>query len=199
MPTGPPHLCDASGDEVGGRGRRTEVEPAQRLRGVRVEHGTGCSLADDVGDGRQRLDRAGLVVDEHHRHERDVLVEGARQRVEVDDAPPVDGHDATSGRRHRMEDGVVLDRAAHDRAAVRAEHAADGEVVGLGAAAREHDLAGLTADDCGELLTRAVERRSRADGPARGRPTGCRRRRARTGTIAASASGRSGVVAAWSR
>ena len=53
MPTGPPHLCDDQRDEVGRRGRRAEVEPAQRLRGVGVEHCTGCALVDHVGDGRR--------------------------------------------------------------------------------------------------------------------------------------------------
>ncbi len=201
MPTGPPHLCDASVTRSAAAAASRDVEPAERLRGVGVEHRAGRALADDVRDRGQRLDGADLVVDEHHRHEGDVVVERGGQRVEVDDAPPVDGHDAA--RRPRAtgcEHGVVLDGAAHGRAAPRAEHAAHREVVGLGAAAREHDLAGLRSRRrSASSLAGVVEGGARLRARARGRPTGCRRRRAAHGTIAASASGRSGVVAAWSR
>ena len=57
----------------------TEIEPLRRLHGVGVQDRIRCALADERGDLRERLDDAGLVVDEHHRDDRGALVERVRR------------------------------------------------------------------------------------------------------------------------
>ena len=137
----------------------------------------GACGPHDLGDLGERLDGADLVVDERHRHERDVGVEGGGELLEVDEAAPSTADRATARLLHRVQHGVVLDGGADDRAAPRAEHAAHGEVVGLGAAAGEHDLAGLAAHHRGQALPGPVERGASLAGEGVGCPTGCRSRR----------------------
>jgi hypothetical protein len=77
-------------------------------------------------------------------------------------------------------------------------HAADGEVVRLGAARREDDLVVVAAEERGDLLARALDRLTGAAPytcPLEGLPK-CSRR---YGSIASTTSGSSGVVALWSR
>ena len=157
------------------------------------------TVVHDLRDRIQGLEGPDLVVHEDDRHEGDVVIERARQGIQIDDPSAIDGNDSPPEPGDGVEDGVVLDRAAHHRAVASAEDPGDREVVGLGAAAREHELAGLAAHDIGQLLAGGVERGPGRGAPARGRRTGSRPRPASAGTIAASASGRSGVVAAWSR
>ncbi len=104
-----------------------------------MEHRAGSSFAHDLGHVGERLDRADLVVGEHHRHERHRVVERRRQCGEIDDAVAIDVDDAAADTVHGIEHGVVLDGGADDRAAVGAPE--DRRVVGFGATAGEHDLA----------------------------------------------------------
>ena len=80
-------LVPGDRDEVGGR----------RVRLARSSHcgawtasvcSTACGrvLAHERRDVGERLDDAGLVVDEHHRDDRGALVERRRERVEIDAA-----------------------------------------------------------------------------------------------------------------
>ena len=98
-------------------------------------------------------------------------------------------------------DGVVLDRRRHDPVAARLAgpgRALDREVVGLGAAGREDDLARLGVEPARRP---ARGPRRGPPGPAgrrRGRTPGCRTRSVRNGSIASRTSraqrGRRGVV-----
>ena len=65
--------------------------------------------------------------------------------------------------------------AAHTATPPCAAHdAEDGEVVGLGAAAGEHDLAGPAAEALGHHVAGLVDRLAGVAGDARASPTGCR-------------------------
>ena len=157
----------AQAHEIGAGGERGDVEPAERLHGVGVDDGPRSPLAHEGDDGVERLAHAGLVVDEHHRDETHGLVQRVGERVEVDDAATVDRDGSPARRQARLQHGGVLHGAAQDRAAggdLRATRdpgaagdAADGEVVGLGAAAREDDLAWVGTEQAGELLPGVVE------------------------------------------
>ena len=110
---------------------------------------------DEGGYFVHRLDHAGLVVGEHDRHEDDAVlfdVEHRTQHADVDDTRPVDRQLETSEVRHRSQHSWMLDcRATHewsrsalaDRVQGGASH---GQVVRLGPAAREDEVAGLTAE-----------------------------------------------------
>ena len=71
----------------------------------------------------------------------------------------------------RVADGVMLDRRRHDAVPAGLAgpcRALEGEVVRLGAAGREDDLARLGAEVRGDLLMGAVERRARGPAEAMG-------------------------------
>ena len=121
------------------------------------------------------------------------------QPVEVDSAGCVDRHHPAADVLDRVQHGVVLGRRTDRHAAVATDRPEHGEVVGLGAASREHDLA----------WPHSRARRRRRRGPRRAalrasreaacEPLGLANRSVRNGSIALTASGRIGVVAAWSR
>ncbi len=73
------------------------------------------------------------------------------------------------------------------------------QVVGLGPARGEHHLGGAAPEQLGDLLAGRLRARSWPPGRPHDRRSGCRSCPAGTGSIAATASGRIGVVAAWSR
>ena len=103
-----------------------------------------------------------------------------------------------------VEHGVVLDGAGEHPAPARVlvaagpEQALDGEVVGLGAAGREHHLARPRADSGGELLARLLDDPAGAAGRSCAATTALPAR-ASSAVMASIASGSIGVVAAWSR
>ena len=100
-----------------------------------------------------------------------------------------------------MPDGVVLDGARDDprpAGAAGPRGALDREVARLGAAAREHDLARVRADRRREAVVGVVERLARG-ASERVVDDGLPNVPPRNGSIASSTSGRTGVVAAWSR
>ena len=80
-------LVTGDRDEIRAGGAFAEVEPLRRLHRVGVEDRVRRPLTYQRGDGGDRLDDTGLVVDEHDRHDRGAFVERGRKRVEVD--PPV--------------------------------------------------------------------------------------------------------------
>ena len=153
-----------------------------------------------VGD---RLDRPDLVVGEHHRHQDRPVGERRLELVRVDAAVAVDRqlHDLEAELlevAERVPDGVVLDRRRDDPVAVRLARpgrALEREVVRLGAAGREHDLAGLGAEPRREPLVGLIEA-GRATRPKACAELGLPNVSVRYGSIASRTSRRSGVVAA---
>ncbi len=107
--------------------------------------------------------------------------------------------DRAADRLDRVQHRVVLDRAADGTPARRGRRADDGQVVGLGAGRGEHDLAGLRTERLGDRVAGLVDRACRAARATACAPDGLPNRSVRNGSIAATASGRIGVVAAWSR
>ena len=105
------------------------------------------------------------------------------------------------GREHRLVlDGGDGDEHRPPRCRGGQRRADDGEVVGLGAAGGEHHLVRLGAHrrrDCrGAPAPGRRARRGRTDGSWTGFP---KLTLPRKGSMASSTSGRTGVVAAWSR
>ena len=165
VPFGPSALCAASA-----------TRSAPRALTSRSSHGAAWTASTwnrsprlarttlrHLGD---RLDRADLVVREHHRHEDRAVGDRPLDLLGVHAAVAVDRdlHDLEAELLQvleRVADRVVLDGRRHD--AVSARPAGPGgtlqrEVVGLGAAAGEHDLAGIRADRPREPLVGIVER-----------------------------------------
>jgi hypothetical protein len=115
---------------------------------------------------RDRLNGAEHVVRVHQRHQRGVVADGLLERRRGDDPGRVHRHqgDPPPVARQRL-DGIehrfVLDAARNQAApATRLQHfhrAPEGEVVGLGPAAREDHLGRLTADELGDRGARLVE------------------------------------------
>ena len=122
------------------------------------------AVAHERGDGGEVVDGADLVVHRHDRHDADVVGPAERllERVEVD-ASPCRSSTATTVPPWRSTacSTAWCSAAGHTARPARAAHrAGDGGVVALGAAAREHDLAGPAADHGGDLVAGVV------DGPA---------------------------------
>ena len=148
-------------NQVHARAKDGDIEPGKGLHGVAVhERGRG-TLAHERHDRSERLAHARLVVDEHHRDEPHVLVEDLGERGEVDDPPIIDGDRPASSRPAGLEHGRVLDGTAEHGAIATtgglAGDAEDGEIVGFGAPAREHEPAGARAQQPRELLAGVVE------------------------------------------
>ena len=128
------------------------VDPVHGLDGVGVQKRARGEVPHYPGHFGQRRDRAGLVVDRDHRDHRDVAVAGTQhvsQCLEVDDAPLVHAHEDAPGAFDRIVDRVVLGRGGHrHRSGAPGRHRAPhSHVVGLAASRREHDLAGMGAQD----------------------------------------------------
>ena len=132
------------------------------------------------------------------------------ERVEVDDA--VAAGTATRATRKpsaleavaRGEHALVLEGGGDDAVAGagrtgRAGRALHREVVGLGAAGGEHDLGRARPRGAAATSSRASSSAVLAARAAAWPPDGLPKSPARNGSIAATASGRIGVVAAWSR
>ena len=124
-----------------------------------------------------------LVVRVHHRHERGVVGERRRQRRRVDDAGGADGSSVVRQPRRASALRVVSTASCSMLLAIevpaagrleRLGDAAQCKVVGLGAAAREHDLGRFAADERGDRRARLVEH-----APWRADRSGARSRRCR--------------------
>ena len=126
----------------------------------------GRSRADDCGDLGEIGDRADLVVDGHHADHRDV-VERAPASASRSTRPAAST--PTTGRRARSTacSTAWCSTAGHTAPPAAAiERAEDRGVVGLGAAAGEHDLAGPAAEHVGDVVARLVDRLARLAGEA---------------------------------
>jgi hypothetical protein len=159
-------------------GRQADERRLPRVRGRRRERG-GLHRVDverhpsrpaDGADGGHRLECADLVVRGLNAHERRAIGDAGCHLVGVDAAVSVHADDGDLEalpleHRGRGEDRLVLHGAGHDVPAPRAgrpRHAAHGEIVRLGAAGGEHDLARLRPEVAGDLLARLVECLARA-------------------------------------
>ena len=201
MPFGPPTLWPliATRSAAAARGARGRARRSG-LHGVGVEHGVrGDASAHTAATASRSLDRADLVVGEHDRHDRDrgpapsSAAEVRRGRARPTASTATVAAAARSDRR-RAPAWCSIGRAQRPGRRPAREHAADGQVVGLGAAGGEHDLAGLerrAARRCRRGRRRAAGGPSRAQ---RCEPDGLPGRRPSTATMAATASGRIGVV-----
>ena len=147
------------------------------LPGVDVEHARRGALGEPIGDRRDRLHDASLVVDVHHAGEQRVRPDGRAHLVRVHGAPRIgrgdDGHAEAAAFQlaNRLQHRVVLDGRRDEVPAwawavvtlLRAGglgQTEDGQVVALGRAAREHDVAAGGVDHGRDLLA------SLFDGPA---------------------------------
>jgi len=130
---------------------------AKSLHTVHVQH--GARLVDDAGDFGDGLERAEFVIGVHDADQHGFGAQRAADVVGADDAA---GRNGQAGDLHTLgaqllggrDDGGVLDGAGDDvpaRGGGGARHAENGEIVGLGAAAGEHDLRRAGVDHRGHL------------------------------------------------
>ncbi len=141
---------------------------ADRLGGVDVQgHVTAAARS---GDGGHVLNATGLVVDELDGDEHGLPTNGRRHPLGID-APVALAVDISHGgaaRREgagRIEHGPVLDLRGHEMrmlATRSSQHTFECEVVGLGCAGGEHDLARRRADTRGHGRTSGLDGRARA-------------------------------------
>ncbi len=133
---------------------------ADRLRRVGVEdHAALATELADLGDGLQHAD---LVVGGHDRDQDGLVVHGALQVVEIDQAVFLHRQvgDAVAVLLQALagvEHGLVLGDRGDDVIALLAVHlgdALDGEVVALGGAGGEDDFFRGRADQLGDALAR---------------------------------------------
>ena len=133
----------------------------------------------DLGD---RLDRAHLVVGQHDADQDRLGRDGRVDLVGIDPAVAIDGqlHDLEPELLQvadRVADRVVLDRAGDDAVAARLAgpgRALDREVVRLGPARREDDLARRGAEGSGHPLVGLVQPGPGPPAEASGRKRDCR-------------------------
>jgi hypothetical protein len=142
---------------------------AERLHGVGVERHT--AFAANRRQLFDRLNRASLVIRGHDRHEHGVVADCFSEIAGINKTVAAHGqigHFAFAGLFEvltRMQDGMVLDAAGDDVAAPalagRPDHAKDCGIVGLGAAAGEHNLAFLRAEQLCDPNPSVVNRGTR--------------------------------------
>ncbi len=137
-------LVGAQRNEICSGAHLGDINPAERLHGVGVEKRRVRGLGNDVGDGLDRLEDAGLVVDRHDRNQPDVvMVEQASKLNEVDNTvEPNRGDDAVQVL-DWVEHGMVFGGRTQHGPIAGFSNAENREVVGLGATSREHDVARL--------------------------------------------------------
>ena len=125
--------------------------------------------------------------------------------VEVEATGGVDRHGAAAEGQHRVEHGVVLDGRAHDGAVGRGEPGAPARPAPNTARLSDSvpPLVNTTSPGSAPISSATTSRASsmarRASRAMRWAPEGLAKRTSRNGSIASIASGRIGVVAAWSR
>lgn len=152
----------------------TDRDPAERLHRVGVHQRPRVASMHGLGDPGNILDGAHLVVDEHDGNQKGLVGDRGRHQLGGDAAVAVAGGDGERGQTDGLEmtsgleDRVVLDRGHHHvPAQLRApalEHAAQREVVRLGARPGEDDLALRASEHRRDPVAGAVH--GRACGPA---------------------------------
>jgi len=164
-----PHALGAI-NLVPGEGHEPDPHPVhinrdlpQRLRGISVER--HAFLLADTPNLLERLHDADLVVDGHDGDEPGVWADGVLELREVDQAVAAHGEvgdlesfllQVAAG----VEDALVLGLRGDDVAAavaVEAHDALDGDVVALGGAGGEEDLARVGADEGGDAGARGLD------------------------------------------
>ena len=157
---GAAELVGGEGEQVDAVGGHVDPGEAGRLHGVAEQDRAGG--VGQLGHGGDRLAGADLVVGRHHRDQGGASrLEERGQAVGVDPAEAV--HRGQVGPRPGVglgpgggvEHGVVLDGRADQVPGLRRpgeDGALDGQVVGLGPAGGEHDLARGGADQGRDLL-----------------------------------------------
>ena len=179
-PIGPPSLCPVR-VSASTPAAATSTGSAPTACTASVWNGTPYPAAT-AASSRDRLHGADLVVRPHHGDQRGRCprpsASAAAQRLRVHPAEPVHRQPAHLGALvplqplHRVQHGVVLDRAGQHPAAARVggpagpEDALDREVVALGAAAGEDHLVRPGADGRGDPLPRLLDQPA---GPPAGR------------------------------
>lgn len=170
-PFGPAQLVTGDRDEIGAAPERVR-EAAHGLDGVAVKERAGAT--GRLGDGGDRLDDAGLVVDGLEAHETNasgVSLERSVDRSRIDRAirarGDLDHEDALlcQGAR-RAKDGGVLDRADDEHAAWFGEGRSQGEVVRLGPTRGQHDVSRIDLSEVTDGLTRLLDEGTRASARA---------------------------------
>ena len=159
-------LVGANRDHVRAEGLDVQIDVGSGLDGVDMEE-HALAAADDGRDFGDRLERADLVVAEHDRDEDRPVVDRGLELGRVNPAVPIDRQlDDLEPEllevAERVADRVMLDRGGDDpRSArlARPRRSLDREVVRLGAAGREDDLACLGMEPGRDPLVRIVERR----------------------------------------
>ncbi len=161
-PLGAVRLVGAEADQVHPEAVEAEAEPAQTLDRIGVDQGTRVAGADGAGDRGDLLDGADLVVGQHHGHQDRVGPDRGSHLGGIDPPAPIAAdHGQLGGTRpgERLrggQDRLVLDRADHQvTAPLRTpplQHPAQGQVVGLGAARGEGDLARRAAGGGGHPI-----------------------------------------------
>ena len=141
------------------------------------------------GDLRHRLQRPELVVHQHHRHQRGVgptaaTTSSARTRPSGPGATSVSRKPRSRQRLERAQHRRVLDGAGHQVAPARrtAPPPCTAQRVGLGAAAGEHDLRRLGADQRRHLARAPAPAPAPPPRPGRAPTTGWRTARRRRGS-----------------
>ena len=170
-----PDLVPGDGDRVDAELRRRQRQPPGCLHRVDVHR--DAALPGDRGDGRDILDRAHLVVRVADAHERRVVAQGACDvgrgdpRLGVDrhmrDVEPVHAGQVLRGLQHRLVLDGRRDEVAGAASELRGDRdALDREVVRLGAARGEDDVAGAEAEHARHARPGVGERLGRgfADG-----------------------------------
>ena len=194
-------------DEVGAERRRRRGRPTARPGPHRRGAGRRGAPARPSATSAIGWSVPDLVVGEHHGHQRRAVGDRRLDVVGRDPPVPVDRHlddlePEVLEVGERVADRVVLDRRRHDPVAARLARprgALEREVVGLGPAAREHDLAGVARRSRAASRSWASSSASRATRPNACGDDGLPNTPPSSGIIASSTSGRRGVVAAWSR
>ncbi len=188
MPYGPPNLWPVMVIASSAAGGERDRQRADGLHRIGVQR--DAELVGDLGQLRDRLHGADLVVGPHHADQRGRVRVGASasySRRGLDPAGAVDrqpdelgallGGQPLRGVEHR----VVLDPADQQPAPARIgralspEHALDGEVVALGAAAGEDHLGGAGVQREGDRFAGFLDRSPGADGRSHAAKRRCRR------------------------
>ncbi len=162
IPGGPPSLCaERLIRSAPIQAASSESLPAPCTASQWKRAPCACAIAAIFGD---RLDDPGLVVGEHDRNDRRARVRGKLiVRAGRDRRCPSRSTAIRSALGHGRQHRTVLDRGDEDAFAPAAE---EREVVGLGAAADEHDPLGRGADQRRHRLARPLDALPRGSAPA---------------------------------
>ena len=113
--------------------------------------------SDDLGNRDQILDDTSLAVDQPNRHQRGIGINLQSKVVEINEAEMVDTDNLSAQLFDGEQDRMVFHGGTRDRPATRSLNAENGQVVGLGPACGEDDVARSTPDGLSQHVTGVVE------------------------------------------